>query len=124
MYCWEAANSFEICSFSASAKVCSATPPAYSDSPAEARRVGHRLERARGQAGLGARGVVARGSHVVRRVGGGDRRQVLDGPAAGSQLPLPPAVGADSVGVAVVVSGEELVQRPEAGGLDVDHLGR
>ena len=86
--------------------------------------VGHRLERARRQPGLGARGVVARGSDVVRGVGVEDRGQVLDLAAAGAELPLAAAVGADPVLVAVVVGREELVQRAEPRRLDVDHLRR
>src|SRR5690349_13587153 len=92
--------------------------------PPESRRCGLRLKRARGQPRLGPGGVVAGWGHVVRCVRMEERGQVLNVPAAGPELPLPATVGADAVLVAMVVAREELVQRAEAGGLDVHHLRR
>src|SRR5205085_10461512 len=122
MYCWEAANSFEICSLRAAAKSLSAmrgTLPF----PAEAGFRRLRLQGACRMARLRAVGVVAGRRHVVGRVGMEDRGQVLDVAAAGTQLPLAAAVGADVAVVAVVVRREQLAQRTEARRLDVDHLG-
>src|SRR5689334_15010693 len=111
MYCCCAANSFEICSFRASAKLFSAMSepyrapmrPIWSGSPAKARRGGHRLERAGGQPGLRAGGVVSRRGDVVGGVGMEEGGQILDVPATRSELPLAAAVGADALVVAVVV---------------------
>ena len=53
-----------------------------------------------------------------------ERGQVLDLAAPDSELPLAAAVDADPPLGAVVVDGEQVLQRPEAGGLAVDGLGR
>src|SRR5215207_8444290 len=123
MYCCEAANSFEICSLSASGKLFPAIARSLSG-PAEAGLAEGGLERAGGQAGRGAGRVVAGGGGVVRGIGVEDRGQVLDLAAAGPQLPLPAAVAPDVPLLAVVVGGEQLAERPEARRLDVDHLRR
>ena len=115
MYCWEAANSFEICSLRAAAKLCSAMAAAYksrgswSFAPPETGFGRHRLERARRQTRFGAGGVVAGWRDVVRGVGMEDRGEVLDVAPPG-QLPLAAPVRPDPVLVAVVVGGEELVE--------------
>ena len=49
-----------------------------------------------------------------------ERREQLDVPAPDRQLPLTAAVGADPMRLAVVVGGEEALDRPEPRGLDVD----
>src|SRR4051794_38068245 len=120
MYCCWAANSFEICSLRASAKLCSAMVGSLL-TPAKASLCGHRLEGARREPRFGTGRVVSRGRHVVRCVRVEDRGQVLDVAAARTELPLAATVGTDPVLIAEVVGGEQLVQRTEAGRLDVDH---
>src|SRR5215203_7484548 len=53
-----------------------------------------------------------------------DRGEVLDLAAALAELGLAAAVGADPPLLAVVVGGEEVADRAEARGLDVDRLRR
>ena len=53
-----------------------------------------------------------------------DRGEVLNLPATLAELGLAASVGADAAGLAVVVGGEEVADRTEARGLDVDRLRR
>src|SRR6478672_8392367 len=53
-----------------------------------------------------------------------ERREVLDLPAPGAELPLAAAVGADCVLGAVVVGVEQTLNGTEARRLDVDRPGR
>src|SRR5207248_10046696 len=92
--------------------------------PAKARRRRLRVEWAGRQSGRQRGVVVARRRDVVGRVGVEERRQVLDLAAAGAELELVAAVGADAALGAVVVAGEQLRQAAEARRLDVDHLRR
>src|SRR5947207_14046757 len=71
-------------------------------SPAEPRRRRRRRQRARRQPFGQHRLVVPRGGDVVRRVGVEQRGEVLDVPAAGAELELPAAVGADPPAAACV----------------------
>src|SRR5438093_353865 len=129
MYCWEAANSFAICSLSASANDLSGigAPLWWAwlagrklPVPAKAGRRGGRLERARRKS-VGHRGVVvAGGGDVVGGVGMEERREVLELAAAHSLLSLTAAVDRDLLAPAVLVDGEELAQRAEARRLRVD----
>src|SRR6266540_1705490 len=65
-------------------------------------------------------GVESPGRDVVGRVRVKERREVLDMPPAGPQLPLPAAVGGDVVGRTVVVCVEQAPDAPEPRRLDVD----
>src|ERR1700742_3781670 len=94
--------------------------------PAEAELVDPRLQRAARQPRLGRQlgVVVTAGGDVIGRVRGEDRGQVLDLAATRAELGLAAAVGADAALLAVVVGGEEVADRAEARGLDVDRLRR
>ena len=71
-----------------------------------------------GRPGCGVEVERARGD-VVRRVGMEQRREQLNVPAARAELPLAAAVRADAVRLAVVVGGEEPLDRAEPRRLDV-----
>src|SRR3954452_3991144 len=90
--------------------------------PAKAELLDRRRQRADGEARLGRLlgVVVAGGRDVVGRVGMEDRGQVLDLAASLAQLQLSPAVGPDPLLLAVVVGGEEVADRPEPRGLEVN----
>src|ERR687897_3084567 len=103
MYCWWAANSFEICSLRASGNDFSAIDRTLPVAPTEPGVGGDRVHRARRHA-IGHRGVVvARRSDVVGRVGVKQRRQVLDLSSPRPHLALPAAVHRDALALAVLV---------------------
>src|SRR5919108_1582890 len=88
--------------------------------PAEADLAGLRLEGARRQGGRRGGHVELARSDVVRRGPVEERGQVLDLPAAGAELELAAAVDRDPVLLAVFVGVEEVLERAEPRGLEVE----